>query len=130
VGVWGCYALRAATSGAGCLAVGWQPDRMETCGLEEPDEGNLHVRFCGGIGWQQRILPGQPTCYPYDCSTVDEEGKSLDGSSRQAKARTRLNSAFCANLRLDQRARWNAELETLQRHGRTRATYGWRRRKH
>src|SRR2546429_8650387 len=27
-----------------------QPHRMETCGVEEPYEGNLHVRFCGGIG--------------------------------------------------------------------------------
>ena len=27
-----------------------QPHRMETCGAEEPYEGNLHVRFCGGIG--------------------------------------------------------------------------------
>ena len=27
-----------------------QPYRMETCDTEEPDEGNLHVRFCGGIG--------------------------------------------------------------------------------
>src|SRR5437867_8820745 len=27
-----------------------QPRRMETCGAEEPYEGNLHVRFCGGIG--------------------------------------------------------------------------------
>ena len=26
-----------------------QPRRMETCGAEEPYEGNLHVRFCGGI---------------------------------------------------------------------------------
>ena len=25
-----------------------QPRRMETCGAEEPYEGNLHVRFCGG----------------------------------------------------------------------------------
>jgi hypothetical protein len=57
-GVWGCYALRTETGDAGCLAGGWQPDRMETCGPEEPDEGNLHVRFCGGIGWQQPILPG------------------------------------------------------------------------
>jgi len=23
---------------------------METCGAEEPYEGNLHVRFCGGSG--------------------------------------------------------------------------------
>jgi len=27
-----------------------QSRRMETCGAEEPYEGNLHVRFCGGIG--------------------------------------------------------------------------------
>src|SRR5439155_3504625 len=27
-----------------------QPRHMETCGAEEPYEGNLHVRFCGGIG--------------------------------------------------------------------------------
>src|SRR5262249_28842720 len=27
-----------------------QPRRMETCGAKEPYEGNLHVRFCGGIG--------------------------------------------------------------------------------
>jgi len=27
-----------------------QPRRMETCGAEEPYEGNLHVRFCGGSG--------------------------------------------------------------------------------
>jgi hypothetical protein len=26
------------------------PRRMETGGAEEPYEGNLHVRFCGGIG--------------------------------------------------------------------------------
>jgi transposase len=27
-----------------------QLHRMETCGAEEPYEGNLHVRFCGGSG--------------------------------------------------------------------------------
>jgi len=27
-----------------------QPDRMETCDPEEPYEGKLHVRVCGGIG--------------------------------------------------------------------------------
>ena len=26
------------------------PRRMETCGAEEPYEGNLHVRVCEGIG--------------------------------------------------------------------------------
>jgi hypothetical protein len=25
-------------------------DRTETCDPEEPDEGKLHVRFCGGLG--------------------------------------------------------------------------------
>src|SRR2546422_11611139 len=29
---------------------GGQPRSMETCGAEEPYEGNLHVQFCGGIG--------------------------------------------------------------------------------
>jgi len=45
------------------------PRRMETCGAEEPYEGNLHVRFCGGIsrvivdptrtgdGFQPRLMP-------------------------------------------------------------------------
>ena len=32
--------------------------RAEALVTEEPDEGNLHVRICGGIGWQQLILPG------------------------------------------------------------------------
>ena len=36
----------------------------------------------------------QPTCYPYDCSTVTEDGKWADGSSRHRVARTRLNSAL------------------------------------
>lgn len=35
---------------------------METCGAEEPYEGNLHVRFCGGIG---RVI-ADPTRTP-DC---------------------------------------------------------------
>jgi hypothetical protein len=33
-------------------------------------------------------------CYPYDYSTVNEDGKLLDGSSRYGNARTRLNSAL------------------------------------
>jgi hypothetical protein len=41
--------VRTETDDAGCLQVG-QPRRMETCGAEEPYEGNLHVRFCGGSG--------------------------------------------------------------------------------
>jgi hypothetical protein len=43
---------------------------------------------------QSPILPGQPTCYPYVCSTFTEDGRMIDGSSRQGKARTRLNSAL------------------------------------
>ena len=48
----------------------------------------------GGLAEQSPILPGQPTCYPYDYSTVNEDGKSSDGSSRYRVARTRLNSAL------------------------------------
>ncbi len=48
----------------------------------------------GGLAEQSPILPGQPTCYPYDYSTVNEDGKLLDGSSRYGNARTRLNSAL------------------------------------
>ena len=33
--------------------------------------------------------PLQPTCYPYDYSIVNEDGKLFDGSSRQGNARTR-----------------------------------------
>jgi hypothetical protein len=40
---------RTETDDAGCC-VERHPCRMETCGTEEPDEGNLHVRICGG-GW-------------------------------------------------------------------------------
>jgi len=36
----------------------------------------------------------QPTCSPYDYSAVTEDGKLLDGSSRDRVARMRLNSAF------------------------------------
>ena len=36
----------------------------------------------------------QPTYYPYDYSTVNENREWFDGSSRQEEARTRLNSAF------------------------------------
>ena len=39
-----------------------QPRRMETCGAEEPYEGNLHVRFCGGSG---RVI-ADPTRTPGD----------------------------------------------------------------
>jgi hypothetical protein len=36
----------------------------------------------------------QPTCYPYDCSAVNENGELFGGSSRIANARTRLNFAL------------------------------------
>ena len=45
----------------------------------------------GGLAEQSPILPGQPTCYPYDYSTVTENGKLFARSSRQRVARTRLN---------------------------------------
>src|SRR2546425_7107877 len=51
---------------------GGQPRRMETCGAEEPYEGNLHVRFCGGIG---RVI-ADPT---RTCS--GREGLNLAGAS-------------------------------------------------
>ena len=46
----------------------------------------------------------QPTCYPCDYSTVNEDGQLLAGSSRHAKARTRLNSALSCHsvFHLDQ----------------------------
>ena len=48
----------------------------------------------GGLAEQSPILPGQPTCYPYDCSSVDEDGELSRGASRHRVARTRLNSAL------------------------------------
>jgi hypothetical protein len=36
----------------------------------------------------------QPTCYPWDYSTLAEDGELLDGSSRVGDARTRLNFAL------------------------------------
>src|SRR3984893_12778863 len=35
-----------------------QPSAKLSC--EEPDAGNLHVRVCGGGGWQAPHLPGRP----------------------------------------------------------------------
>ena len=59
----------------------------------------LPVSHRGLAPHQFTPMPGvprslQPTCYPYDCSTVNEDGKLLDGSSRFGKARTRLDSAL------------------------------------
>ena len=55
----------------------------------------------GGLVEQSLILPGQPTCYPCAYSTVNENGRLLVSSSRHGKARTRLNSAFCCQTRVD-----------------------------
>ncbi len=44
-----CLCERTETDDAG-WCVERHPCRMETCGTEEPDEGNLHVRICGGAG--------------------------------------------------------------------------------
>jgi hypothetical protein len=64
-GIWGCSALRMETGDAGCLAGRCQPDRMETCGPEEPDEGNLHVRICGEAGGESpRLYPDRAELNP------------------------------------------------------------------
>jgi hypothetical protein len=47
--------VRTETDDAGCLRVG-QLRRRETCGAEEPYEGNLHVRFCGGCALQAHTV--------------------------------------------------------------------------
>ena len=44
-----CLGRRMETDDAGCCRK-WHPCRTETCGTEEPDEGNPHVRICGGAG--------------------------------------------------------------------------------
>jgi len=46
----------------------------------------------------------QPTCYPYGCSTVNEDRELLDSSSRHGDARTRLNSALGARMEVKQHA--------------------------
>ena len=46
---------------------------------------------------QARLRPNkslQPTCYPNDCSTVDEDGELFDVSNRLGKARMRPISAL------------------------------------
>jgi len=61
--VW-CLCVRTETDDAGCC-VKRHPCRMETCGTEEPDEGKLHVRICGGadraiVGSTRTKLPRPP----------------------------------------------------------------------
>jgi hypothetical protein len=60
-----------------------QPRRMETCGAEEPDEGNLHVRFCGGIG---RVI-ADPT-------------RTADCLQRPLLRRSRFRQRLSASVRL------------------------------
>ena len=60
-----------------------QPRRMETCGAEEPDEGNLHVRFCGGIG---RVI-ADPT-------------RTADCLQRPLLRRSRFRQPLSASVRL------------------------------
>jgi cell wall assembly regulator SMI1 len=45
----------------------------------------------------------QPTCYPYDCSTVTEDGKLFAGSSRHGNGRTRLNCLSTRNELMSER---------------------------
>jgi len=48
---------------------GGPPRRMETCGAEEPYEGNPHVRFCGG-------------CDPFSRNLERSKGMGAKGSWR------------------------------------------------
>ncbi len=59
------------------------------------------LRSADALAEQSPILPGRPTCYPHDYSTVNKDGKSIDSSNRLRVARTRLNSASCTAFRCD-----------------------------
>ena len=48
---------------------------METCDTEEPDEGNLHVRFCGGIG---RAIADSTRTLGSTRALTDEDGDATD----------------------------------------------------
>ena len=56
---------------------------MDTCGAEEPYEGNLHVRFCGGIG---RVI-ADPT-------------RTSDGCQRPLLRRSRFRQQVSASVRV------------------------------
>lgn len=43
------------------------------------------------------VRPLQPTCYPCDCSSVNEDGKLCDGLRRHGVARTRLTRRYQAH---------------------------------
>jgi len=78
--------LLAGLSVVGSLTVG--------CIMTSAMDG---VTICRTRGAQTKRLVTrtlQPTCYPYDYSTVTEDGVLLDCSSRYCVARTRLNSAL------------------------------------
>jgi hypothetical protein len=62
------------------------PRRMETCGAEEPYEGNLHVRFCGGIG---RVI-ADPTRTP---DRLQPALVPRSGFRRQVSASVRLHES-------------------------------------
>jgi hypothetical protein len=50
--------------------------------------------ICSTLNERRLTRSLQPTCYPYDYSTVSEDGELFDSSSRHDNARTRLNSAL------------------------------------
>ena len=70
----------------------------------------------GGLAGNSPILPGQPTCYPYDYSIVTEDGQLFDISSRHRVARTRLNSAFFRQMAGPSKiSQLNSQLMPLER---------------
>ena len=56
------------------------------CPTKGADKRTRHTQ--GGDLYDKSL---QPTCYPYDYSTVNENGQLLDGSSRRRVARHGLN---------------------------------------
>src|SRR5215470_62110 len=95
----------------GC-AIG-QPRRMETCGAEEPYEGNLHGRFGGGIG---RVI-AEPTRTRAKASPKpgEEEPSSEMGCGDPGGASPRAHVPPDARLA----SRAGAPSTGTPRHGRT-----------
>ena len=68
-----------------------QPYRMETCDTEEPDEGNLHVRICGGLGraiaestWTRKAaLASTPVANPWAACVIAivQRGRGVSGNA-------------------------------------------------
>src|SRR5713226_9205396 len=52
---------------------------------EEPDAGNLHVRDCGGRGWQHPRLPGRSRA---------KGGRRLDAATSSAVFETKRRNAL------------------------------------